>query len=273
MAVAPLAAPRFRRSVHGPLRDGNLARQQDNRQGNANYASCTGEMSSEDKPSTRRTPNIAGPDTCFDERTTDGASVSQNGSQETIRDHWDDHQRDEQTHSQDVSESGVCLTGCKLPEIDVLEEFWSSLRRPSERTIKVSNATVRFASLRYVFVLSSLHCGSSRLVVQLFVSSSLHCGLSCPTALHFVSSHCATVRLVHSATFFRLVIAAQRFGSSRCAAFFVTSHCAAVSSRLVALQFHLVPLHCSSSRFHCTVVCLVPLRWCFVSSHCIEDVS
>ncbi|VDP49610.1 unnamed protein product [Heligmosomoides polygyrus] len=32
------------------LRDGNLARQQDNRQSDRNYASCTGEMSSEDKP-------------------------------------------------------------------------------------------------------------------------------------------------------------------------------------------------------------------------------
>ncbi|VDP54859.1 unnamed protein product [Heligmosomoides polygyrus] len=32
------------------LRDGNLIRQQDNRKSNANYASCTGEMSSEDKP-------------------------------------------------------------------------------------------------------------------------------------------------------------------------------------------------------------------------------
>ncbi|VDO71479.1 unnamed protein product [Heligmosomoides polygyrus] len=31
------------------LRDGNLARQQDNRRSNANYASYTGEMSSEDK--------------------------------------------------------------------------------------------------------------------------------------------------------------------------------------------------------------------------------
>ncbi|VDP05944.1 unnamed protein product, partial [Heligmosomoides polygyrus] len=42
----------------------------------------------------------------------------QDGSKETIRDHWNDSQRDGQTHSQDLSESGVCLTGCKQPEIE-----------------------------------------------------------------------------------------------------------------------------------------------------------
>ncbi|VDL73683.1 unnamed protein product [Nippostrongylus brasiliensis] len=43
--------------------------------------------------------------------------VSQNGSQETIRDHWDDRQQDGQTHFQSLSENVVSLTGCKLTEI------------------------------------------------------------------------------------------------------------------------------------------------------------
>ncbi|VDP34748.1 unnamed protein product [Heligmosomoides polygyrus] len=112
------------------LRDGNLARQQDNRQSNANYASYAGEMSSEDKLSSLR---IAGPLTCFDERTIGGVAVSQSGSRVTIRDHWDDRQRDGQTHSQDLSESGVRFTGCKQLEIERSGRVVVSVEKTSSR--------------------------------------------------------------------------------------------------------------------------------------------
>ncbi|VDO99157.1 unnamed protein product [Heligmosomoides polygyrus] len=51
-------------------------------------------------------------------RKDDRWSLRVRGSQETIRDHWDDSLRDGQTLSQDLSESGVYLTGCKQPEIE-----------------------------------------------------------------------------------------------------------------------------------------------------------
>ncbi|VDO68101.1 unnamed protein product [Heligmosomoides polygyrus] len=76
-------------------------------------------------------------------RKDDRWSLSQNGSRETIRDHWDDHQRDGQTHSRDLSESGGCLTGCKQIEIErsgrvvVLAEKTSS-RQKDHQSIKVS---------------------------------------------------------------------------------------------------------------------------------------
>ncbi|VDP42501.1 unnamed protein product [Heligmosomoides polygyrus] len=112
--------------------DGNLVRQQHNRQSDANYASCTGEMSSKNNlrqqwqeglqssKLRKKKSQLADPLQYMKKskyrwarhllRRKDGVSVLQNGSRETIRNHWDDRQRDGQTHSQDLSESGVCLT-------------------------------------------------------------------------------------------------------------------------------------------------------------------
>ncbi|VDP44298.1 unnamed protein product [Heligmosomoides polygyrus] len=61
---------------------------------------------------------------------------------ETIGDHWGDRQRDGQTHCQDLSESGVCLTGCKQPEIErsgrvVVPAEKTSSRQKNHQSIKI----------------------------------------------------------------------------------------------------------------------------------------
>ncbi|EYB82200.1 hypothetical protein Y032_0364g3547 [Ancylostoma ceylanicum] len=61
---------------------------------------------------------------------TAGASVSSNGSQETGRDHWDNHRHDGPTRLQSISDNEVWRTGCKPPGI----VLYGGVVVPAEKT-------------------------------------------------------------------------------------------------------------------------------------------
>ncbi|VDO70530.1 unnamed protein product [Heligmosomoides polygyrus] len=77
---------------------------------------------------------------CFDERTIDEVSVSQNGSRETIRDHWDDRNAMWRLILKIFQRSESASLDASSQRSSGLEELWSPLRRPpaDKRTIKVS---------------------------------------------------------------------------------------------------------------------------------------
>ncbi|VDP57768.1 unnamed protein product [Heligmosomoides polygyrus] len=87
--------------------------------------------------------NAPGPDGISADLLRAGGSVLCSLLAKHIRDHWDDRQRDGQTHSQDLSENGVCLIGCKQPEIErsgrvVIPTEKTSSRQKDHQSIKVS---------------------------------------------------------------------------------------------------------------------------------------
>ncbi|EYB92640.1 hypothetical protein Y032_0191g1292 [Ancylostoma ceylanicum] len=70
---------------------------------------------------------------------TGGVSASPNGSQETRRDHWDEHRHDGLTRLRNISDNEVCHVGRKSPGVPRHGGVVVSAEEiPSRKALKVS---------------------------------------------------------------------------------------------------------------------------------------